>query len=136
MKNYAPKQPLVLREKIPLFGTKFRHYRTCCGIYVITNEETGRVYVGSSINVIARWHGHRGKSGQSYRTPRLFGGTDITVAVLEICQEQDLWHRECFWIDFYKACDPQYGYNTSIRYKRGGRRIPAFDDDGVCCHLI
>ena len=32
--------------------------KTICGIYSITNQVNGKIYIGQSINIFARWKNH------------------------------------------------------------------------------
>lgn len=32
-----------------------------CGVYKITNKETGKFYIGSSVDIRQRWYAHKSK---------------------------------------------------------------------------
>lgn len=92
---------------------------TQSGVYKITCSVTGKVYVGSSLNVYRRWH--------AYHLPRLRRGAHINrylqnawnkygeqafiCSLLETTTAELLTSREQFWMDSLQSVNRQYGFN-------------------------
>lgn len=111
-----------------------------CGIYGIINIINNKIYIGSSINVIGRWLGHK-RCLRSNRHSNLhlqyawnkYGLSNFEFIILESCAENMLLRKEDAWIDYYRAQDRKYGYNlvsadrhiiseeTRTRMSEGGR---------------
>lgn len=97
------------------------------GIYSIT-APSGKRYIGSSINVARRWREHlrRLRLG-THRNPALqasfnkYGESQLTFALLELCDSSELIRREQVYID---ACDwaglynlaPTAGNNLGVKH--------------------
>lgn len=88
-----------------------------CGIYKITNNVNGKVYVGSSKDIHKRWSQHqkdlKGKKHHSAKLQRAWnkGDVDLEFSILEECEQSVLLEREQHWmdtLDSYKT-----GYNCS-----------------------
>ena len=127
----------VLRDNTPLnkliWTYYFRNpYNELCGrvvgttaksgIYKLTNQLDGKVYIGQSVNIKDRWGTHI-KMGLGAETPsrnKLYsamlkdGVENFTFEVLEECPSSQLNEREKFYIDFFSSSE--YGYNST----RGG----------------
>ena len=127
----------VLRDNTPLnkliWTYYFRNpYNELCGrvvgttaksgIYKLTNQIDGKVYIGQSVNIKDRWGTHI-KMGLGAETPsrnKLYsamlkdGVENFTFEVLEECPSSQLNEREKFYIDFFSSSE--YGYNST----RGG----------------
>jgi group I intron endonuclease len=77
------------------------------GIYTITQISTGRVYVGSAVNLAARWQHHRwclrsGKHGNSrlQRAWNKHGADSFEFFVVEAVEDKALLRqREQVWLD-------------------------------------
>lgn len=76
------------------------------GIYCIRHVSSGRMYVGSSVNIKARWRAHRHRLFQGEHANRHMqnlwnrdGRDSFTFAVLEYCEADDLLRREEAWIE-------------------------------------
>lgn len=89
-----------------------------CGIYGIFNSITGKVLVGSSIHISARWTHHRCMARINKHANRHFqsawnkdGEGAFEFRILEECAQNDLIPREDYWMSFHKSLDPQFGYN-------------------------
>ena len=89
-----------------------------CGIYKIQNKVNGKVYVGASRNIKARFRQHKStlrnnvhicKELQSEYTE--YGEDQFFHEVLEVCDEELLNKREQFWTDKLKSNNANYGYN-------------------------
>ena len=90
------------------------------GIYCITHAATGLVYVGSAVNLAARWNLHRVnlKAGNhhSKKLQALWdrdGSGAFSFSLLETVQYRtDLLIREQHWMDTLHATWPSHGLNT------------------------
>lgn len=88
-----------------------------CGIYLIVNLITNKFYVGSAIDIEARWRTHNYDLNKNqHHSPRLqnaynkYGADNFSCVVLEETSENTRIEREQFWIDYTKCCDT--GYNA------------------------
>lgn len=91
------------------------------GIYCIRNLVSGRIYVGSSINIRSRWKSHRSllRAGQHIaramqRSWLKHGEAAFEFSILEFVDEPaELVAREQHWIDALDAANPRTGFNSS-----------------------
>jgi len=94
------------------------------GIYSITHRESGKRYVGKSINVEARLWQHKNlltKPVRSkdcnrhlYNAVRKYGWSAFDTEVLEDfdwVDEDYIAARELHWMDHYRTCERAFGYN-------------------------
>lgn len=101
-------------------------------IYKITELSTGKIYIGQTHNIAHRKAQYRymTKSGDPSKhkqrefVSKLIGkdfDADFVCEVIEdnIVDQNDLNDREIYWIKYYNATDPRYGYNVHI----GGNSI-------------
>ena len=80
------------------------------GIYCIRHIESGRAYVGSSIDIPRRWKEHRSRL-KTGRHParhlsnayRVYGENAFEFEVIEECGKELLIEREQFWIELLSA---------------------------------
>jgi group I intron endonuclease len=82
-----------------------------CGVYCITHRDSGRCYVGSSIDIGARIKHHinsanRGVCWKIYHAMRDHGVDSFEVKVLEMCDKEVLRIREKHWIESLDATSP------------------------------
>lgn len=91
---------------------------TVCGIYKITNLETGLCYIGQSVDVSKRWKEHC-KCGLGIDTPvknklyqamQEYGIWSFSWELLETCSSEKLNEKEKYYIELYQA--KEYGYNS------------------------
>ena len=102
--NYIAKPVLEMIKRV-LQNT------TCSGIYKITCQKTGEIYIGKSTDVKTRWQQHC-KSAFNCGTiahsllhtkMRQYGLECFTFELLEKVPKDQLTEREKFYIDFYKT---------------------------------
>lgn len=87
-----------------------------CGIYKITDQITGQIYIGQSVDIRERWRQHiktaltYGKaSNKLYQAMQKDGLYNFTFEILEEVSRNDLNDREAYWIGFYKT--KEFGLN-------------------------
>jgi group I intron endonuclease len=91
------------------------------GIYSIKHIASGRIYVGSAINLRMRWHQHKsdlrlGKHHSRYlqRAWNKHGADAFVFTIIEIVADpKTLIEREQYWIDEFKAATSNNGFNLS-----------------------
>lgn len=98
------------------------------GIYGIRCIPTSKLYVGSSVDIHARWNQHRALLRQGeHRNTHLqnawneYGEEAFAFEVLEIVERESLLDREQHWIDETKCHDREHGYNILPATSRGKR---------------
>ena len=98
-----------------------------CGIYLITNTITKKVYIGQSNNMERRWSEHMSRAFDPnnncydkplYRSIRKHGKDKFTLTVLCECTEEELNQKEEFYIQQYNCIVPN-GYNVLSGGKQG-----------------
>lgn len=95
------------------------------GIYIVTNNINGKVYIGQSRNIKKRWGVHKNfpfnennkKYPQYhtvfYRALRKYGLENFEFKILEECSIELLNEREIFYMEKYNSTDNNYGYNNT-----------------------
>lgn len=94
------------------------------GIYKITNNINGKIYIGQSIDINKRWKEHKHRSQipnkeydkYLYRAFRKYGIENFTFEILEECTREQLNEKENYYILLYKSNDDFYGYNETSGY--------------------
>jgi group I intron endonuclease len=90
--------------------------RPICGIYKITHRESGKCYIGQSVDVFSRWKAHSNLAGkQKSLIQRAFiaqGIGSFSFVVIEECDRELLNEREVFWISHFDCVAPN-GYNLT-----------------------
>lgn len=90
-----------------------------CGIYKITNQETGECYIGQAKDIRKRWNEHA-KCGLSIDTPQgnklykamqEYGLEYFSFELLEECSPEKLNEKEKYFISLYSA--DTLGYNST-----------------------
>lgn len=87
-----------------------------CGIYIIQHLSSGRLYVGQSRDIAARWKQHRGGDSNRFlkRAVSKYGWEAFRFEVIEECPLEELNDREIFHITRLNSIAP-HGFNL-----RGG----------------
>lgn len=105
-----------------------------CGIYTITCTETGKVYVGSSINIIKRKNRHFSDLKHNRHYNRYlqnawnkYGEDNFIFEILEICDTDNLLTCELNWINRYDSTDLTSGYNLCLETRRPHLNINYFE---------
>lgn len=88
------------------------------GIYKITEINSGRCYVGQSVNISERFKQHikRGLGAETPTNNKLYpamksiGVENFTFELIEKCDKTLLDDREKFWTDYFKA--QEFGYSV------------------------
>ncbi len=95
-----------------------------CGIYKITNEETGQCYIGQSVDLRTRIRDHikaglgiNTSNNRFYSEMKNIGPEQFTYEIIEHCDRSKLNEQERFWINYYKAIE--WGYNSTQGNKNG-----------------
>ena len=92
---------------------------TTCGIYKITNLETGECYIGQSVDVKKRIYDHlkaacgvdTPKDNLLYQAMKKYGIENFSIELLQECTSQELNQKEKYFIELYQS--HIYGYNKT-----------------------
>jgi group I intron endonuclease len=89
-----------------------------CGIYLIINTASSKVYVGSARDFQGRWRLHltelnagRHANGYLQRAWEKYGACSFVFMVVELCEEVRLLDREDSWIAALNRMERSKGYN-------------------------
>lgn len=90
------------------------------GIYQITCIPTGKIYIGSSVNLRKRWNDHQTRlnagtqvNSMLQRAWNKYGAGAFCFDILEYCPDDCLLAREQFFLDTLRPYDPDIGYNIA-----------------------
>ncbi len=87
------------------------------GIYKITDETNGKVYIGQSVRIAQRWLQHKQAAESSntllYRAMRAHGIDNFKFEIIEECVPEKLNEREVYWIAYYDSFNKEKGYNMT-----------------------
>lgn len=110
----------ILRELIESFraDAKMKNIPRASGIYQIRCIPTGKIYVGSAVDIQARWKNHRSylKRG-THRNKYLqsawdkHGEDNFECRVLELVEREHLLEREQEWIIGTECTNREIGFN-------------------------
>ena len=112
---YAP----LAKKKFPQILNK----TDVCGIYKITNQETGECYIGQAVDIRRRWMDHC-KAGLGIDTPQ---GNQLYAAMLEYgldsfsfellleCESNQLNEKEKYFIELYNSDAIGYNMNKGVK---------------------
>jgi GIY-YIG catalytic domain-containing protein len=109
------------------------------GVYQIRCKRNGKIYVGSAVNVQARWDTHRRELRRgSHPNPymqhawKLYGEVSFELLVLEYVDAARLLETEQRWIDQTGCTDRGIGFNVRLEATSAGNGIartwPGFHD--------
>ena len=103
---------------------------TSSGIYQIRCRENGKIYVGSTVDLQARWRSHRRDLDNGVHVnPHLqsawnrYGEKSFEFSVLEYVDENRLLVTEQLWIDKTGCTDQQVGFNIKLEATTAGDGI-------------
>ena len=102
------------------------------GIYQIKSIKTGRIYLGSAINIKTRWNRHKRDlfknvhhSSFLQRHYNKYGIDDLIFSIVELCKKEELLLREQLYLDSLncefnscKIAGSCYGTKKSEEFKR------------------
>jgi group I intron endonuclease len=98
-----------------LIDSKLRYVS---GIYIITNLDNGKRYVGSSKDIYNRLHEHLHNLNNNKAHNKHFqsswnkhGENVFIYGILEFCQEQERFEREQYYID---SLNPEYNLTNNV----------------------
>jgi len=90
------------------------------GIYKIICLSTGKIYIGSSVNIHDRWSVHKcelrsNKHGNKYlqKAWNKYGEQNFEWQILQPVESELLMAMELEWFNKTQCCDPKYGFNMS-----------------------
>lgn len=90
------------------------------GIYQIKNKMSGKVYVGSSIDIKKRFYKHlwllknnKHDNNHLQNSFNLDGESSFEFSILEYCNETELVLKENHYINLFNSCSQEFGYNMS-----------------------
>lgn len=107
------------------------------GVYKITNNVNGKIYIGKSVNLQRRMTDYRDAerlplpegSGRFLQAIKKYGFEGFSLEILELHQERN-WFIEQFimdqeevWIEYYNATNFKVGYNSYTRASVNGSRL-------------
>lgn len=90
------------------------------GIYKITNNLNGQIYIGLSVDIEKRWKDHKNRYQNEtdkeyektlYRAFRKYGIENFAFEIIEECLREELSSKEIQWIAFYDSY--ANGYNET-----------------------
>lgn len=119
-------------------------------VYKIMNIKTNKMYIGSSKDVYKRFYQHiKSLFKNNHHSIHLqnswnkYGSSSFMFEIIEIINKDNfkddkeytkhLREEEQYYIDYYQACNPKYGYNINKKAE-GGRNLYTFEDlhNGKC----
>jgi len=100
------------------------------GIYQIRCLRTGKIYVGSAVNLRARWDFHRRALAiNQHHNPHLqaqwnlYGEEGFEFSVLQYVEETQLLTIEQCWIERTGCVNPNIGFNVNLHATSGGEGL-------------
>lgn len=91
-----------------------------CGIYKYQNKINGKIYIGQSVDIEARYRGHKSASFNPkdkdynmviHQAIRKYGLENFDFQIIEKCPQGLLNEREVYWIKYYNSYHK--GYNAT-----------------------
>ena len=106
------------------------------GIYMIRCKETGKIYIGKSVNVKSRYQCHladlkREKHGNPYMQNAFqkHGKDAFEFIIVQYCEKEKLLEREYFWMEFYESRNPEKGFNIIFDCKKEQKKEEVTNTD-------
>lgn len=92
-------------------------------VYKIINTETGRIYIGQTVNYKRRLNEHkcdlnhnRHSNSDLQQDYNKYGWNSFKFKILEVCSKSNLLIRETYWINYYGGKDNYCLYNKCDMY--------------------
>lgn len=97
-----------------------------CGIYMLKDLLSEKIYIGQSIDIYRRLLQHKNyRKNYIDQTISIVGSQNFMVRILEQCSIEELDEREKYYISYYDSTTPK-GYNlTSGGQGQPGEENPA-----------
>lgn len=93
---------------------------TNCGVYSITNSVNGKIYIGSSKDIIKRKSRHFKTLEKNNHTNdhlqssyNKYGANSLIFKIIIVCPPEDRIYHEQRLIDSHQAANRAFGYNSS-----------------------
>ncbi len=106
------------------------HIPDASGVYQIRCKRNGKIYVGSALNLRARWDSHRrdlrrGSHCNPYMQNawKLYGEMNFELLVLEYVDAARLLEAEQRWIEQTGCTDSRVGFNVKLQATSAGQGI-------------
>ena len=111
---YAP----LAKKKFPQILGK----TDVCGIYKITNQETGECYIGQAVDIRRRWMDHckaglgidTPQGNQLYAAMQEYGLDAFSFELLLECESKELNEKEKYFIELYNSNAIGYNMNKGV----------------------
>lgn len=96
------------------------------GIYCIENTVNKKKYMGMSRDIKRRWSEHKTELNSHTHVNQYlqsawdkYGKSKFIFYIIELCSEENLSERECYYIQYYNSLSHENGYNLTT----GGENI-------------
>lgn len=91
-----------------------------CGIYCILNKESGKRYIGQSVDIYTRWKKHQYDLNNNKHCNKYLQYAwnvdqekSFNFYIVEECNPNELNEKEIYWMDYYNVLNKSYGYNLA-----------------------
>ncbi len=86
-------------------------------IYAIRNNNNGKFYIGSAINIKNRWYNHKKELEQNRHHSKYLQNSynknhTFQFLIIEFCSKEKTLEREQWWLDLTQCWKPEVGYNS------------------------
>lgn len=113
---------------------KCKRIKATTGVYKICNLINGKMYIGSSKNLVNRATNHRKNLKDNKHSNKhlqssynKYGGENFIFEVIEYCD--NYVEREQYWMDLFDVNNPKKGYNKRLKAEtNSGRRFKLSDE--------